>query len=97
MQPVFAQYRIPDGEAWNNSGVGTQRDPRQTACCASRNFEVIHENALWGRHVGVHENADRLTLFHGAKKSADKIIFVYGGVAVHCAVLMHQAVEIDVV
>src|SRR6185312_16174182 len=74
-----------------------QRHASQAGGRTGRHAEEINKSALRLSHVGVHQNADRLTALHGSQQTAGKVSFAERAVAVESTVAVHQRIHVGIV
>jgi hypothetical protein len=96
-QAIFFQLLVPDRKCGHYCRIGAQRDASHAARGAGGNAEVVDEDALRRRHIGVHQYSDYFAGFHGGEQSANEVVFLDDLVAVHGAVMADEAVEVNVV
>jgi hypothetical protein len=97
VEDVAAFRFFPKEKAGKDGGSGLEGDAGEAGRGAGLDAEEGNEAALRRRHVGVHEDADRLPMAHGGDEATGKIVFVEDAVAVTAADLVDHAVNQGIV
>src|SRR6185437_13544565 len=90
---VLAQRLVPHAKRRDNGRIGMQGNARDAGGGAGGHAEEVNKRALGRSHVGIHEDADDLSLAQGFEQAASVILLGKRSVAVQSAIAIHQRVE----